>query len=190
MCEGLGITEWGKQVKKRDDEKTRDETTMQDEAKTKARTVRAQYLRGRCPELVRETCTDFNLLAKERESEEMCLPMLFVPYGTKDRDASHKASSCIDAERTISRRSRWVKGSGLHSAKSKKQTGRKQVAPKSRATILPSRSFMKLARFMSDRQRRRPNVWNSGMRPTRSDLPTCSRICVERGITQKTSATV
>lgn len=145
-------------------------------------------LRG-CPELVRETCADFNLLAKQGESEEICSPIVFWPNGTRVRDANHRAFSCVDSGREISGRSSWVKGSELHSANSKKEMGRKHVAPKSRATILPLRSFMKLAWFMSDRQRRRPYAWNSEMRLARWDLCTCFRICVERDI-RKSLATV
>jgi hypothetical protein len=76
---------------------------------------------------------------------------------------------------------RWVKSSPSLSANAKKETGRKQLSPKSSATTLPQESLMKLVRFMSQGQRRRPCSSTSGPKLTRStlSLPVYARICAK-----------
>ena len=73
----------------------------------------------------------------------------------------------------------WVKSLPSRSAKAKKDSGRKQLAPKSRATILLPESFMKLEWFMSQGHRRRPCSSTSGPKLTRTSLPVHARICVK-----------
>lgn len=68
----------------------------------------------------------------------------------------------------------------LNSAKTKKEGGRKQAVPKSRITILPSASVMKLPVFMSAGQRRKPCSTTSDSKLTcRSLLSKYFKICVK-----------
>ena len=64
-------------------------------------------------------------------------------------------------------------------AKAKKEGGRKHASPKSSAKILHRRPFLKLVRFMSLGQRRRP-LRASSWKLTRWDSPMFLRICHPR----------